>query len=266
MKTIIYKLDRFFLGKWSIAVLDSDRGRWLLKPGTRIISYLKAENANGRHILIQPAHGIQSSFLMADDITWPRIEMQHMGPDRLFKPGRMIVETSPDNHQIWIRSSRPLSLEEKRYWLHRLKSDPGADPNGRWGRCPGFRNRKECHHRSDGTYPLSRLLWVDWKNDASVPAAGAETQPMTTAILSPQPQVGGVCRKDISRSHYNRQDESATDFAYALALARRDLDDEAIKDRILLERKDWKNHHGEKKRKAYLDRTVAKARAIIQNS
>ena len=77
-----------------------------------------------------------------------------------------------------------------------------------------------------------------------------------------------MCRNDISRSQYNRQDESATDFAYALALAlaRRNLDDETIKNRILLERKDWKNHHGEKKRKAYLHRTVAKARAIIQNS
>jgi hypothetical protein len=119
MKTILYKLDRFFLEKWSIAVLDLERGRWLVRPGTRIISYLKAENASGRHILIQPAHEIASSFLMVDDITWPLIETQHMGPDRLFKPGRMVIETSPGNYQAWIRSSRPLSMEEKHYWLHR---------------------------------------------------------------------------------------------------------------------------------------------------
>jgi hypothetical protein len=70
MKTIFYKLDRFFLGNWNIAVLDLRTGRWVLHPTVRLISYLKAENSGGRHILIQPAPRIQSSFLLADDLTW----------------------------------------------------------------------------------------------------------------------------------------------------------------------------------------------------
>jgi len=266
MKTIFYKLDRFFLGKWNIAVLDLKTGRWVLQPTVRIIPYLKAENSAGRHILMQPAPQLQPSFLIADDLTWSGIQMQHMGPGQLFKPGRMVVETSPGNYQAWIRSSRPLSLEEKRYWLNRLRSDPGADPNGRWGRCPGFRNRKESHCRSDGSYPLSKLIWIDWKRSASIPVPGEHKPSKAQRPLSPQPPVGGVCRHDVSRNDYDRQNESATDFAYALALVRRNATDEEIKNRIMLERKDWKNHHGQASQRAYLDRTVAKARAIIQNS
>jgi len=178
----------------------------------------------------------------------------------------MAVETSPGNYQVWIRSSRPLSLEEKRYWLHRLRSDPGADPNGRWGRCPGFRNRKENHRRTDGGYPLSRLIWIDWKRSASIPDPGDQRPPDAPKLFSPQPLVGGMCRHDVSRNDYDRQNESATDFAYALALARMNATDEEIKNRIMLERKAWKNHHGEASQRAYLDRTVAKARAIVQNS
>ena len=266
MKTILHKLHRFFLGQWQIAVLDLQSGRWILKPGPRIIPYLKAENANGNHILMQPAPPIQPTYLLADDLTWPQIQSHHMAHDHTFKPGRMVVETSPGNYQVWIRSDRPISLEEKRYWLHRLKSDPGADPNGRWGRCPGFRNRKEVHRRPDGGYPLSRLIWIDWKRSASIPLSGHHHPMQTTERIPPQPLLGGVCRNNINRSDYDREDPSATDFAYALALARRNATDEQIKTRILSERTDWRNHRGEPSRRAYLDRTIAKARAIVRNS
>jgi hypothetical protein len=266
MDTIFYKLNRFFQSEWSIAVLDAQSGRWVLRPGARIIPYLKAENSNGRHILMQPTERIQSRFLLVDDLTWSGIQNHHMDSSRLFKPGRMVVETSPKNYQVWIHSSRPLSLSEKRYWLKRLHSDPGADPNGRFGRCPGFRNRKEIHRRPDGTYPLSKLIWIEWRRSASIPVPGAQPLSEAAIPLSHQPLVGGVCHHDVTRTDFDRKDESATDFAYALALARRNITDEEIKTRIMSEREDWKNHQGEKKRRAYLDRTVAKARAIIQNS
>jgi hypothetical protein len=266
VKTILYKLDRFFLGEWSIAVLDPEAGRWVVEPDPRIVPYLKAENSNGRHILMQPAPRIQPNFLLADDLTRAGIQNHHMAPDQTFKPGRMVVETSPGNYQVWIRSARPLSLEEKRYWLHRLKSDPGADPNGRWGRCPGFRNRKEIHRRPDGGYPLAKLPWIDWKRSASIPVSGSQCPLKAAKSFSPQPLVGGVCLNNLSRSDYDRRDESATDFAYALALARRGATDEEIKTRVLSERNDWRNHNGEASRRAYLDRTVAKARAIVSNS
>jgi hypothetical protein len=107
MKKIFNKLNQFFDGKWNIAVLDLERGRWVNEAISRNIDYFKAENANGRHILMKPFNEtecLKSMFL------WKEI-------------------TGQDS------------------------SDPGAHPNGRWGRCPGFRNRKEIHRNSKKSIP-----------------------------------------------------------------------------------------------------------------
>ncbi len=160
MRKIFVKLADYFGSAWRLAVLDMAKGRWIVDPAPSRIGYLKAENANGRHILMQPVD--ESRYLLADDLCWERICRQHRHADRSWKPGRMVVETSPRNYQVWIRSQRPLSLDEKRYWLKRMGSDPGADPNDRWGRCPGFRNRKDKYGSESGRYPLARLIWIDW--------------------------------------------------------------------------------------------------------
>lgn len=76
-----------------------------------------------------------------------------------------------------------------------------------------------------------------------------------------------MCRhKNISRSTYARGDESATDFAYAMALFRRGYDEHTIRQRILSERSNWKNHMGEKRMRHYLGRTVKRAKAIASDS
>jgi len=254
MWRIFEKLDRYFYGNWHLAVLDETAGRWVVNPDPSNVAYLKAENANGRHILIQPVGKTQPFYLLADDITRHLLIRHHQNPDGSWRPGRMVVETSPENFQVWVHSSRYLQLEEKRWWLGKLKSDPGADPKNRWGRCPGFRNRKAKYGDSEGRYPLSRLIWVDWKNKVRIPT------------LSHQPE-GGVCRKkSLSRSDYERGNESATDFAYALALARRGYSDEEIFDRIMTERSNWMNHEGERKMRSYLARTIGRAGKVVENS
>ncbi|KPA12358.1 hypothetical protein MHK_007438, partial [Candidatus Magnetomorum sp. HK-1] len=50
MKRILEKLNRFFCSNLRLAVLDETAGRWLVNPSSNIISYLKAQNCNGRHI------------------------------------------------------------------------------------------------------------------------------------------------------------------------------------------------------------------------
>ena len=254
MKQIFEKLNRYFCGNFHIAVLDDAAGRWIVKADVSNIAYLKAENVNGRHILLQPLAAIEPFYLLADDITRHLLSRHHQDFDGAWKPGRMVIETSPENFQVWIHSSRFLPLEEKRYWLKKLNSDPGADPKNRWGRCPGFRNRKVKHRDSEGGYPLSRLIWIDWKNKARIPT------------LSHQP-VGGVCRKKpISRTDYERGNESATDFAYALALARRGHSNDEISDRLVTERSNWMNHMGARKMQTYLSRTIVRARQLVENS
>jgi hypothetical protein len=261
MKNLLAKLDRYFCYQWRLAVLDPERGRWIVAPCVSSIGYLRAQNACGRHILMQPAR--DGYYLLADDLSSPIICHHHRLADGSWKPGRMVVETSPANYQVWIHSTRFLSLTEKRYWLKKLLSDPGADPNQRWGRCPGFRNRKEKYRTLDGHYPLARLIWIDWQRSATIPQPDVTCLPKSP--LSPLSQRGSVCHlKPLSRIDYDRGDESATDFAYALALARRGFTDETICERLSAERTCWRNHHNPTKRMLYLDRTIRRVRQLIQ--
>jgi hypothetical protein len=154
------------------------------------IAYLKAENANGRHILIQPAPHLAAYYLLVDDVSWRVIGRHHQHPDGSWKPGRMIVETSKRNYQVGVHSSRPLLLKEKRYWLKKLHCDPGADPHNRWGRCPGFRNRKDKYRGPTGDYPLSKLIWIDWRRRADIPHVSINPPDRPLKAFSPQPQEG----------------------------------------------------------------------------
>jgi hypothetical protein len=265
MRKIFAKLNDYFGSAWLLGVLDMQKGRWIVDTAPSRIGYLKAENANGRHILMQPAD--ESRYLLADDLCLERICRQHRRANGIWKPGRMVVETSPQNYQVWIRSDRELSVSEKRYWLRRLGSDPGADPNTRWGRCPGFRNRKDKHRSTSGTYPLAKLIWIDWTWEAQIPHAATEA-PSPGKPFSHQPPRGLVCRKNnICRSDYDRGlSESATDFSYALALTRTGHGEDEIRSRILSERTNWGNHRGQRRIDLYLDRTIRTAKAIIEQT
>jgi hypothetical protein len=264
MKNILWKINRFFNNQCALAVLDEAAGRWIVRPESKNISYLKAENANGRHILVKPDQHISPYYLLVDDLNINLLNSHHKSAVNIFKFGRMVVETSPGNYQVWIHSLRPLSLDVKRYWLKRLHSDPGADPHNRWGRCPGFRNRKQKHRTSSGHYPLAKLIWVDWKNKANIPEIRIPSHKKKT--LSHQPQ-GGVCHENVlTRSYYEKGDESATDFAYALALYRRGVSQAEISQRISVERKNWNHHTSPKKIEDYLCRTLTKAANIINQN
>ena len=123
MEKIFAKLNRFFTGKWQIAVLDLQKGRWIVEAKGKSISYLKAENAKGNHVLIMPLPETEPFFMLADDLNIQLINCHHKYPDYTWKPGSMVVETSPENYQVWIRSSRPLEIKEKRYWLKNFNAN-----------------------------------------------------------------------------------------------------------------------------------------------
>ena len=261
MERILWKISNYFKHRFSLAVLDESTGRWPVPPSPKNIPYLKAENAGGRHILLKPDTVIQPYYFLVDDLDIDLLTRHHRSKSGDFKSGRMVIETSPGNYQVWIHSSRPLALTEKLYWLKKLHSDPGADPKNRWGRCPGFRNRKVKHRTPSGQYPLAKLVWVDWKRLANIPEIKLSS--CSQKVFSNQPQ-GGVCHKNnITRSFYNRGNESTTDFAYALALYRRGFTRMEIYNRIIEERQNWSNHASESKKSRYLSKTLLKAEKII---
>lgn len=262
MEKLFQKIARYFLNHWQLGILDPHKGLWTVEPSLEKIAYLKAKNAHGCHIFIKPTH--QAYYLLADDIDPQTLLTQHRLPDGYWRPARMIVETSPGSFQVWIHSKRPLCSEQKRLWLKRMHSDPAAHPENRWGRCPGFRNTKEKHRSRTGRFPLSKLIWIDWASQADIPLL----QKMSPApAISHPSRRGPVCHLPVfTREHFQRPDESATDFAYALSLARRGFSDGQIRARILSERANWTNHMGEKKTQHYLDRTVRRARQLVETT
>jgi hypothetical protein len=257
MDKIIIKLDRYFERNWSVGVLDTTKGCWKLKPEHAWPPYLRAQNAQHRHILIKPEPPIESRCLMIDDIGWSTICNQHHDQHGHWLPGRLVVETSPNNFQVWVRMARPCTDSEKRLWLKHFESDPGADPSHRWGRCPGFRNTKT-KHRTQLGYPLAKLVWIDWRYDAVLPVLENLFHSTQGELCQFFPEKQPICRQD-----YSRSDPSATDFAYVLALIRHDMSDDEIRCRIRAERQDWSHHQSEKQQCDYLDRTIRKARELL---
>ncbi len=75
MQNIFFKLNRYFQANWNLAVLDLKKGRWFVNVDISTIPYLKAENSNGRHIIIQPTKNNESYYLMVDDIAWSTIAL-----------------------------------------------------------------------------------------------------------------------------------------------------------------------------------------------
>jgi RepB DNA-primase from phage plasmid len=263
MEKLFQKLARYFLNLWHLGVLHPEKGLWTMEPSLEKIAYLKAQNAKGCHILIKPLY--LAHYLLADDIPWDTLTRQHRLPNGQWKPARMVVETSPGNFQVWIHSKRALSLQEKRVWLNRMKSDPAAHPENRWGRCPGFRNTKEKHRSPAGLFPLARLIWIDWASQAQIPIL--DPSGPKPPILSHPSRRGPVCHlSSLSREHFRKSDESSTDFAYAISLARRGLSDHQIRARILSERTNWSNHKGERRINHYLHRTIRRARQIVNST
>ncbi len=259
---IFCKLNNYFKNNWRLAVLDLNAGRWLVETYLSNKLYLKAENAHGRHILMQPVN--EEYFILADDINPELLQLNHKNIDGSWKKGRLVVETSPCNYQVWINSSRALNLREKKHWLAKMHSDPGATPTNRWGRMPGFRNRKQKYKSKHGLYPLAKLIWVDWRYRACVPKLQFETKSKNHSG-----QYKSNTRQynyNIYRKSYDKGNESITDFSYALALARRGCDFHTIKSRIIYERDNWSNHLSDNQLNDYLNRTVKKAMNIVSSS
>lgn len=236
------------------------RGRVWTRPGREnILRYLGAMNAEGRHIFMRPTEAREPFYALHDDANAGAILRYH-GFDSSRRPahafnGRLIIETSPENFQAWVRFAGPTSVEEKRRWLDSVGSDPGAAPRRRWGRAPGWRNVKPRHRRVDGTYPVARLIWInaqaieDIRAEQLHPAPAPRPRRLEFRHL-PAPTLA-------DRGRFDKKDDSRTDICWCMSLIVRGYDRAAVRAALVQAREaiGWHSHQPED----YVDRTIQRA-------
>jgi len=145
------------------------RREWTPAQVEASVGWFKGMNAQGRDIYIRPSGS--SGLYIVDDVPAGTVErMRAEG----YAPAA-VVETSPGNHQAWVRvSDAPLSTGEGTAVARALAERFGGDmSSANWrhmGRLAGFTNRKEEHRQPDGRYPYVRLRDGGGERVAAAPA------------------------------------------------------------------------------------------------
>jgi hypothetical protein len=147
--------ERFDLG------IRREGGGMILREGQgtaaieQAIKWLRHENAKGAHIYIRPAgpHGLS----LIDDLTAGAIErMKAEG----FEPA-VVVETSPNNFQAWLKHGRLLeptmSTQVAKQLAERFGGDQSSADWRHFGRLAGFTNPKPERQLPSGQRPFTRL-------------------------------------------------------------------------------------------------------------
>lgn len=277
-KEIAFNKILSFFGKFIIAIQKhktADNAGWMLPMGRfldrekiqqetwlrpAVISDIAvACDANARKLGIsfRPLPENESSFLMLDDVSASDV-LKHHG-----KPGRFIIETSSNNFQVWVRSDRPLTNDEKRYWIKKLQADVGADPKHRHGRMPGFIGRKPQANAQNAT-PRDFFVRITHISDGTASFPVIDQQELNrlvprTATPDTKPVLHILKENPLpSREKYDRGDESRTDFAYCMALAWRGKEDFEIVSLLQNNRPDWSKYPG-LRREQYIRHTVKRA-------
>lgn len=155
--------------RYEFGVLE-EKGRmarrmWSLRQALGAFGWLQARNVNGAHVYCRPAG---TDYVLVDDVA--RMALLEMGADGL--AAAAVVETSPQNYQVWLKFERELGRDLStcvgQILATRYGGDPGSVDFRHLGRAAGFTNRKKAYRREDGRYP-----WVRLKSSSGVLTGGA---------------------------------------------------------------------------------------------
>ncbi len=194
---------------------------------TKLMSWARWQNAQkNANIYIRPSPREPHPWLFLDDV--PTAIAHGIAG----KYAALIVETSPRNCQIRLLADRSLTTPERFAVQSQLvtllagNADPASTAGDKWGRLPGFRNKKP-----------GRDCWTDFINDSTSRArrfdpahllAGGVKQHSSPAVGVPSsPQGGGVVSLGCGGGS-----ESEREFAFACHSLRRGEQDESIINKI----------------------------------
>jgi len=155
------------------------RREWTPAQIEASIGWFRGMNANGRDIYIRPTGS--SGLYLIDDV--PAATVARMRAEG-YTPAA-VIETSPGNHQAWVRvSDAPLSTGEGTAVARDVAARFGGDlSSANWrhmGRVAGFTNRKEEHRQPDGRYPYVRLRDASGDRATEAPAILARARDEAT--------------------------------------------------------------------------------------
>jgi len=251
--------DRMLLRRWNRETLD------------RSTSYLRAQNAGGKHIYVRPAGA--HPYSLVDDLGLEAIEaMRRDG----FAPA-LVIETSPGNFQAWVNHGRDLPADVSTAVAKELAATYGGDPSSadwrHFGRLAGFTNRKAKYQQPNGHYPFVKLIeatgCVAAASDSLIKAAEQRLVAEKTAAgqararfreHSPSRYLGKSIQDFRNDARY-AGDNHRTDLAYATYALSRGASLEDVE--AAIRTRDLSHKGNERRQRDYIDRTVGKAREQI---
>ncbi len=246
------------------------REAWTLRQTEEAIQQLRRENARGAHIFIRP-HGTHALSLV-DDLGVDAIARM---TDAGFEPA-LVVETSPQNFQVWLNHGRTLDRSMSSCAAKELAKRFGGDLSSadwrHFGRLAGFTNQKpkrrlqtglppfvrfhECEGR---TYTAAREFLEDVKSLAH--KASAESSTRRTSEVTLNDSVRSL--SDFHADPRYSGDFHRADMAWALHAASRGLQEQQIRDEILHVR-DLSKKGGPERQLNYARRTAIKAFSTVE--
>lgn len=158
---VAQQADAMGINRFEVGVLTSDpaRGKTMtlqVLHSNEVIQHsanLRRLNAAGADIHIRPKEEGGYSLSLVDDVslaTIARMKQEGFGP-------ALVVRTSPDNYQAWMRHGDALNGETSymagKVLAEKFGADIGAAPAGHMGRLVGTTNRKEQYRTSEGKFP-----------------------------------------------------------------------------------------------------------------
>ena len=147
------------------------------------IGWLRRENARGAHIFVRPEWPHALSLI--DDVGADALE--EMGTTG-FEPA-VVVETSPNNFQIWLNhgrvfSDRFLSTLVARQLALRFSGDLGSAAWRHFGRLAGFTNQKKERRLDNGLQPFVKLPCCEGRVYSQAPEFLREVEALKREHLS----------------------------------------------------------------------------------
>lgn len=246
---------------------------WDTEALLRSVSWLKHQNRNGRNIYVRPQGEHRLSLI--DDLG--AADIQNLKASG-FTPA-VVVETSPNNFQAWIKHPEVLDKETStaaaRALAQRFGGDPGAADWRHFGRLSGYTNRKDKYKGSDGLYPFVRLMessGIEYEEGREF-LAGVRTQlekdraeraRISEAARSPRSGSTGPL-KGIDEFRADAKyggDGTRVDLAYAVyALSHGAAEREII---TALHSRDLSHKGSQKRQDDYVRRTIQKAATAVR--